>query len=421
MNLRSILTTILVLVVALVGTVWLGRGNGDLDPAKITKPTKPAPEDERPQVATTGPYPKAVVDEPLYKFGEMAVGQSLSHKFILKNEGEAPLEVKKGATTCKCTMSAMKDNTVDPGKSIEIELTWTPKSPQEIFGQTATIFTNDPKNQELKLRIEGTANKLISFTGDTEGGPHWSLPVMSNSTPVSYTGKIHTKYLDEFKLLKIESNKSGLTSTFKPLTPEELKELDAKAGYSIKITADPGKLPLGGFTERLMVKTDIPDLQVPHSEAGHKHEEGDDHKHEHKHEHQSGNRNFVIQVSGNHTGPIRIVPTFGVYWDPETMVLNLGEFSAKEGKEVTLSMFVEGTQQPLEIMDRKIDPDYLKFEIKKDDQFESKTKQRYELKFAVPAGIPSVSFGRGNPAKVKLQTNHPNAKEIEFRVRFVAL
>jgi len=417
MNLRSILTTILVLLVALVGTVWLGRGNGDLEPVNITQPTKPTPEDERPQIAPKGPYPKAVVEEPLYKFGKMAVGQTLSHKFILKNEGEVPLEVKKGDTTCKCTLSAMKANTVAPGKSIEIELTWTPKSLQENFGQTATIFTNDPKNQELKLQIEGTANKLISFTGDTEGGPHWSLPIMSSRAPVSYTGKIHTNFLDEFKLLKIESDKPGLTTTFKPLTPEELKELDAKAGYSIEITADPRKFPLGGFTERLMVKTDIPDLQVPHSEAGHKHEEGDGHKHEH----QSENRNFVIQVSGNHTGPIRIVPTFGVFWNSETMLLNLGEFSAKEGKEVTLSMFVEGTQQPLKIMDQKIEPDYLKFEIQKDDNFESKTKQRYEIKFIVPAGSPSVSFGQGNQAKVKLQTNHPNAKEIEFRVQFVAL
>jgi len=175
---------------------------------------------------------------------------------------------------------------------------------------------------------------------------------------------------------------------------------------------------LGGFTERLTVKTDIPnDLAAPHSEADHKHPDG----HDHKHEHQPGNRNFVIQVSGNHTGPIRIVPTFGVHWNPKSMVLNLGEFSAKAGKEVTLSMFVEGTEQPLEIIDQEIVPDFLKFELKRDDSFQSKTKQRYELKFAVPAGLPSVSFGQGNLAKVKLKTNHPNAEEIEFRVQFVAL
>jgi len=417
MNLRTILTTIVVLVVALAGTVWLGRGNGDLDPSKPARPASD-PADDRPKPAAKGPYPKAVVEKSLYDFGEMAVGQSLSYKFVLKNEGEVPLEVKKGNTTCKCTLSEMQDNSVAPGKSIEIELTWTPKSPQENFGQTATIYTNDPKNQELKLQIEGTANNLIAFTGDSTGSPHWALPVMSNSEPVSFTGQIHTKYLDEFKLLEIETSKPGLTSTFKPLTPEELKAADAKSGYSIKVTADPKKFPLGGFTERLTVKTDIPnDLAAPHSEADHKHPDG----HDHKHEHQPGNRNFVIQVSGNHTGPIRIVPTFGVHWNPKSMVLNLGEFSAKAGKEVTLSMFVEGTEQPLEIIDQEIVPDFLKFELKRDDSFQSKTKQRYELKFAVPAGLPSVSFGQGNLAKVKLKTNHPNAEEIEFRVQFVAL
>ncbi|MCA9018314.1 MAG: hypothetical protein KDA77_23535, partial [Planctomycetaceae bacterium] len=66
-------------------------------------------------------------------------------------------------------------------------------------------------------------------------------------------------------------------------------------------------------------------------------------------------------------------------------------------------------------------PDFLKFELKKDDSFQSKTKQRYELKFAIPAGLPSVSFGSTNLARVKLKTNHPNAQEIEFRVQFISL
>ncbi len=417
MNLRSILTTILVLVVALIGTVWLGRGDGDLDPAKPPIPPQEA-EDDRPKIAPKGPYPKAVVDRELHFFGEMAVGQSLSHKFVLKNEGEAPLEVMKGATSCKCTLSEMNENKVAPGKSIEIELTWTPKTPQKVFGQTATIFTNDPKNQVIKLQVQGTANKLITFTGDTDSGPHWSLPVMSSSDPVSYSGKIHTKYMDDFKLIKIESSNPGLTSSFKPLTPEELKEVDAKVGYSIDIKADPGKFPLGGLSERLIVKTDIPESHEPHPEGEpHHHPEGDGHKHEHH----SGKREFVIQVSGNHTGPIRIVPTFGVHWNPENMVLSLGEFSAKKGKTVSLSLFVEGIDETLKITDQTIEPDYLKFEIKKDEKFESKTKQRYELIFSVPAGIPTVSFGKGNRANITLKTNHPNAKIIQFNIQFVAL
>lgn len=419
MNLRAILTTIVVLIAALAGTIWLGRGNSTLETGNSGNPSK-AVEDDRPKVSETGPYPKAVVDEELYKFGEMAVGQSLSHKFVLKNEGEAPLEVKKGNTTCKCTLSEMKDNAVAPGESIEIELIWTPKTPQENFGQTATIWTNDPKNQEMKLQIEGTVNNLISFTGDSLGSPNWSLPIMSTEEPVSFTGKIHTKYLDDFKILEIISSNPGLSSSSKPLTPEELKEVDAKSGYGIKITGDPNKFPLGGFMERLTVKTDIPNnLKSQEPDKAHKH--ADHEGHDHKHGEQEEYKEFVIQVSGNHTGPIRIVPTFGVHWNPKTMVLNLGEFASKEGKEVTLSMFVEGTEQPLKILSQKIVPDFLEFELKKDDKFQSKTKQRYQLKFGVPAGKPSMSFGRGNLANVKLQTNHPNAKEINFRVQFISL
>ncbi|QDT90603.1 DUF1573 domain-containing protein [Gimesia algae] len=420
MNLRAA-TAIIALVIALAGTVWLGRGNGDVQPeAPVQKQVETS--EDRPKISPTGPYPKAVVEKARYNFGSMAVGQTLSYNFILKNEGEAPLEVQKGATTCKCTLSEMKENLVAPGESVKIELTWTPKSPQEHFGQTATIWTNDPENQEIKLQIEGTANKLIAFTGDYAGSPQWSLPTMSTTDPVSFSGKIHTKYLNDFKILNIESSKSGLTSKFKPLTPEELKEADAKCGYAIEVTAHPDQFPLGGFNERLTVKTDIPhDLSPPGIGEKHDHEELQDPKHDHEHAEPEGPRNFVIQVSGNHTGPIRIVPTFGVQWNPKTMILNLGEFSAKEGKSVTLSMFVEGKEQPLEIVDQEVAPNFLEFELKKDDKFESKTKQRYELKFAVPPEMSPVFFGRTNLAKVKLQTNHPEAKEIEFRVQFISL
>lgn len=411
MNSRTV-TTIVVLFIALAGTVWLGRTSSELKTAAPVKPA-PEPDEKRPKIAPHGPYPKAVVDEPLFNFGSMAVGQSMSHKFIIKNEGEVPLEVQKGKTTCKCTLSEMQDNMVAPGETAEVELTWTPKSAQERFGQTATVWTNDPDNHEIKLQIEGTANSLISFTGDYQGSTSWSLPVMTTTEPVTFTGKIHTKYLDEFKILGIEADHPGLSTTFKPLTKEELKELDAKTGYAIEVSADPEKFPLGGFSERLLLKTDIP------NELQHDHPEGSDHEHEHKTE--PGTRDFIVQVSGNHTGPIRIVPTFGVRWDSPNMHLNLGEFSAKEGKEATLSMFVEGLDGPLEILDQQVEPSLLKFEIKKDESFVSSNKQRYLLKFSIPAGNPPVSYGRGNLAKVKLRTNHPQAKNIEFKVQFISL
>ncbi|MCR9232867.1 MAG: DUF1573 domain-containing protein [bacterium] len=410
MNFRTV-TTVVVLFIALAGTVWLGRTNSEL---KTVAPVKPAtePDEKRPKIAPNGPYPKAVVPQPIYFFGSMAVGQSMSHKFVIKNEGEVPLEVQKGATTCKCTLSEMQDNLVPPGKHIEVELTWTPKAAQERFGQTATIYTNDPEKKEIKLQIEGAANSLISFTGDYQGSANWALPVMSSTEPVKYTGKIHTKYLDEFKILEIEADHPGLTSTFRPLTKQELKEVDAKTGYAVEVTADPDKFPLGGFNERMLLKTDIPN--EPHD-----HPEGEGH--DHKHDADPGTRDFIIQVSGNHTGPIRIVPTFGVRWDPASMHLNLGEFSAEKGKTAVLSMFVEGLDEPLKILDQQIEPGSLKFEIEKDESFDSKNKQRYLLKFIIPEGQPPVSFGRGNLAKVKLSTNHPRAKNIEFKVQFISL
>src|SRR5579859_1602904 len=64
-----------------------------------------AEEDSAPPVATSGPQPKAVIDQTEFDFGRMEVGEERQHEFTISNEGQAPLVLKKGKTTCQCTIS----------------------------------------------------------------------------------------------------------------------------------------------------------------------------------------------------------------------------------------------------------------------------------------------------------------------------
>src|SRR4051812_32552624 len=49
--------------------------------------------------------PRAVAEEAKYNFGTMQRGTSKSHDFVIKNVGEAPLKLRAGTTSCKCTLS----------------------------------------------------------------------------------------------------------------------------------------------------------------------------------------------------------------------------------------------------------------------------------------------------------------------------
>ncbi|MFT3772286.1 MAG: DUF1573 domain-containing protein [Minicystis sp.] len=47
------------------------------------------------------------------EFGAMAPNKEKSHKFKIRNTGDAPLKLAKGRYQCKCTMPTMKK-----GKSV---------------------------------------------------------------------------------------------------------------------------------------------------------------------------------------------------------------------------------------------------------------------------------------------------------------
>src|SRR5215213_9795469 len=106
--------------------------------------------------------PHIVVDEPHYDFGSMQRGTSKSHEFVIRNTGNAPLKIRNGGTTCKCTLSKVADESIAPGGSTTVKLEWTAKSDGGPFRQTATILTNDPTQSQVELVVEG---QILALSG----------------------------------------------------------------------------------------------------------------------------------------------------------------------------------------------------------------------------------------------------------------
>ena len=60
--------------------------------------------------------PRIAVDQPHYDFGTMQRGTSKSHEFVIRNVGNAPLKIRNGGTTCKCTLSKVADESIRTGR-----------------------------------------------------------------------------------------------------------------------------------------------------------------------------------------------------------------------------------------------------------------------------------------------------------------
>ncbi|MGI9473210.1 MAG: DUF1573 domain-containing protein, partial [Rubripirellula sp.] len=107
---------------------------------------KTTPAEERPIV---------VVTSKSHDFGMIDPHTTASHKFEIRNKGQAPLALDVGSTSCKCTAGDLEDSLLQPGESTFINLTWNTGYQAEDYEQTAYLITNDPARKNIELKIRG--------------------------------------------------------------------------------------------------------------------------------------------------------------------------------------------------------------------------------------------------------------------------
>src|SRR4029079_3243929 len=102
-----------------------------------------------------GNRPRIEVPETRYDFGTMQRGTSKSHEFVIRNVGTAALTLRKGKTSCKCTLSQVPNASVPPGGSTKVKLEWSAKAGGGEFTQSAQVETSDPLQSEIEFTVSG--------------------------------------------------------------------------------------------------------------------------------------------------------------------------------------------------------------------------------------------------------------------------
>lgn len=106
--------------------------------------------------------PQTTLSETQHDFGEVFEDRQLSHTFVIKNSGDAPLAILKVDPDCACTVPRY-DRTIPPRGQGEITLTLKPFSVMRQFHKETRIFTNDPERGEFTLVLAGTAKPFIEI------------------------------------------------------------------------------------------------------------------------------------------------------------------------------------------------------------------------------------------------------------------
>ncbi|MCX5893154.1 MAG: DUF1573 domain-containing protein [Deltaproteobacteria bacterium] len=106
--------------------------------------------------------PQVVIAENHFDFGEVFEDRHLSHIFVIKNSGNAPLEIRKVDPDCACTV-AEYERTIPPGGQGQITLAIKPYSVMRQFRKETRIFVNDPERSEFSLVLTGKAKPFIEI------------------------------------------------------------------------------------------------------------------------------------------------------------------------------------------------------------------------------------------------------------------
>ncbi|OAV73119.1 hypothetical protein Barb6_00538 [Bacteroidales bacterium Barb6] len=120
------------------------------------------------------------VDESIYNFGAVSESDgAVTHVFVLKNTGKAPLAITRVTASCGCTRPEYPQEPIAPGKTGELKITFDPAGHPGLFYKTISVYSNG-KLGSYSLAVKG------------EVKPKVLQPVLTY--PYSIGGlKLHTK------------------------------------------------------------------------------------------------------------------------------------------------------------------------------------------------------------------------------------
>ncbi len=102
--------------------------------------------------------PQIAFDDKTFDFGTIPQTQKVDHDYVVTNEGEENLIIRKVKASCGCTAVSPAKTVLAKGESTTIHATFDPRGKSGRQQKTITVISNDPKQSNVLLRISGTVS-----------------------------------------------------------------------------------------------------------------------------------------------------------------------------------------------------------------------------------------------------------------------
>jgi hypothetical protein len=202
-------------------------------------------------LAQTG-TPKAVPVEPIKDVGIVPKGDKVVHDFLIRNEGDAPLQITDVKAACGCTVVDY-DKTIAPGQTGKVHAELDTVTFNGAISKSVTVYTNDPEHAQLDLTVRAKVEPFIK----TKPGYARYITVQGEEKTGTITQTLWSPDGTAFDVVKVESPYPFLTTSFREAKPEErVADVQGKQ-WRVEMTLS-NDAPVGALADHVQIVTTHP-------------------------------------------------------------------------------------------------------------------------------------------------------------------
>ncbi len=189
--------------------------------------------------------PKAHAPIKEYNFGTVNQGDIVEKEFVIKNQGDALLEITKVHADCGCTVAEPETKEIESGSSTKIKVSFNTKGFHGRKVKTVRVYTNDPLKRSLSLAMKGMIKREIEVEP-----ARVSFKTISRSRVAETSQVVNLKISnsDEVEITNIVSRSEFVK--IERISPDKLE---------IRLTED---VPFGIFRSNIAIQTSSKKLPV---------------------------------------------------------------------------------------------------------------------------------------------------------------
>jgi len=204
------------------------------------------------KASTEKPAPRLTLVEPVKDFGTVPKGEKITYAFVVKNTGNADLEIIAAKPACGCTVADF-DKLIKPGQTGKVTAHVDTVTFAGPISKSVTLETNDPNTPTAQLTISAIVKPYV------EAYPAGFVRFnMLQGDAETQTLTLYSEEAEPFEIVKIESPQPWIKVAHTKADKTAPVASIGRPGqdqYKLDITVGGNDTKIGPLAEKIRVVT----------------------------------------------------------------------------------------------------------------------------------------------------------------------